>query len=100
MRTIKTDIQRSICNMPFGISMLVTLLTVILGAGFQMLFTKGASEGLVPYYHSMLVHAGLASGAMLMLVPVICTLPYTTAFLEDYTSGYLRFYLLRSEKES
>lgn len=100
MHTIKTDIKRSLYNLPFGIASLVTLLTVILGSGFQMLFPKGASEGLAPYYHSMLVETGLASGVMLMLVPILCTLPYTTAFLEDYTSGYLRFYLLRSEKEA
>jgi len=98
MQTIKTDIKRSLYNLPFGIAILAALLTVILGPGFQMLFPKGASEGLSPFYHSMLVEAGLSSDAMLMLVPILCTLPYTTAFLDDYTSGYLRFYLLRSEK--
>jgi len=73
---------------------------VILGAGFQILFPHGASKGLAPFYHSMLVEAGLSSDGMLMLVPILCTLPYTTALLDDYTSGYLRFYSLRSEKEA
>jgi len=100
METIKVDIKRSLYNLPFGIASLVTLLIVILGAGFQMLFPEGAADGLAPYYHSMLVDTGLASDIKLMLVPVLSTLPYTTAFLEDYTSGYLRFYLLRSEKEA
>ena len=38
MHTTKADITRSLYNLPFGIASLVTLLTVILGAGFQMLF--------------------------------------------------------------
>ena len=100
MYPVKTDLKRSLYNFPFGIAVLMTLLTVILGPGLQMLFPKGASEGLSPFYHSFLVETGLSSSAMLMLVPILCTLPYTTVFLEDYTSGYLRFYLLRSEKES
>lgn len=39
--------------------------------------------------------AGIDSELYQVIVPVVCTFPYTTALLEEYDSGFIRVYLLR-----
>lgn len=43
----------------------------------------------------ILFTAGFDSDLFRMSVPVICTFPYTAAWLEDYQSGFLKAYLPR-----
>ncbi len=44
----------------------------------------------------ILFTAGFDSDLFRMSVPVLCTLPYSTAWLSDYQSGFLKFYLPRA----
>lgn len=45
---------------------------------------------------TILFAGGLNSELFCISVPVICTLPYTVGFLEDYQSGFLKSYLPRT----
>lgn len=40
--------------------------------------------------------SGFKSDLYYISVPVLCTFPYSTAWLEDYQSGYIKLYLQRS----
>ncbi|MFZ7120483.1 MAG: hypothetical protein ACOWWH_05995 [Eubacteriaceae bacterium] len=100
MEEIKLDIRRSINNPSFWISIIITLLVIALGIGSKMLFPEGATEGLSPYYHAEILFKALSSDIVLMVVPILCTLPYTTAFLEEHTSGYIKTYIMKCNKES
>lgn len=44
----------------------------------------------------ILYHAGVNSNVFRMSIPVLCTLPYSTAWLVDYQSGFLKLYLPRA----
>jgi drug/metabolite transporter superfamily protein YnfA len=44
----------------------------------------------------ILFGAGLKSDVFLMSVPVLCALPYSTAWLADYQSGFIKAYLPRT----
>ncbi|MDE6025987.1 MAG: hypothetical protein K2G45_11095 [Lachnospiraceae bacterium] len=44
----------------------------------------------------VLYTAGYGSKLYMVCVPVICTFPYTTAWLADYGSGYIKQYLPRT----
>lgn len=44
----------------------------------------------------ILFTAGFDSDLFRMTVPVLCTLPYSTAWLADYQSGFIKAYLPRS----
>lgn len=44
----------------------------------------------------VLCTAGFGSKLYMVCVPVVCTFPYTTAWLADYGSGYIRQYLPRT----
>ena len=98
MNTIKTDIKRAILSIPFLASCVTVVLAIMMGAGGKVLFPKNIEQGLYPFYHIQLVLNALSSNIMLMVVPIICTIPYTSSFLDEYKSGYIKMYLLKTYK--
>lgn len=70
MNSFETDIKRAVCSRGFAAGLILELV---------ILFT-----------------AGFDSDLFRMSVPVLCTLPYSTAWLSDYQSGYLKLYLPRT----
>ena len=55
---------------------------------------QGQMEGgLPPGYSIQLTITSLKSEVMLLVLPILCALPFTTAFVDDYKSKYLRGYL-------
>lgn len=58
---------------------------------------QGQMEGgLPPGYSIQLTITSLKSEVMLLVLPILCALPFTTAFVDDYKSKYLRGYLCRA----
>lgn len=70
MNSFETDLKRAFTSYGFAIGFVVNLI---------ILFKTGASSDLFK-----------------VSVPVICSLPYTTAWLSDYQTGYIKFYLSRT----
>lgn len=100
MHEIKTDLKRAIYSLPFLVGSVATAILIMMGAGSNMVFPPDAKKGLMPFYHGQLVLQGLSSNIMLMVVPIICTLPYTTAFLDEFTSGFIKPYIMKCDKSS
>jgi len=100
MNETKTDIKRSTLNLTTVLSAAAMVIVIALGAGMKQLFPKDALKyGLMTYYHAQLLTNSLRSDIVLMALPIICTLPYTTAFLDEYTSGYIKTYLMKCDKK-
>jgi hypothetical protein len=99
MDTIKTDIKRAVFSLPFLVSVAVMILVIIFGAGKDMIFPQDIRHGLFPYYHMEIIFRALRSDIVLTVVPIICTLPYTASFLDEYTSGYIKIYIMKTHKE-
>ena len=95
---IKRDLNRAIYSLPFLWSSLAMVIAIAMGAGLKMLFPGEIGPGVVNGYHSQLILAGLSSKILLMVVPIICTLPYTGGFLDEYQSGFIKPYLIRCHK--
>ncbi|MDL2235839.1 hypothetical protein LJC07_06815 [Christensenellaceae bacterium OttesenSCG-928-L17] len=63
-------------------------------AGMQDIIGAFRSVGLLHSgYHIDLLRAGYTSNLALLALPILCTLPYTTAYVEDKSSGFLKAYL-------
>jgi hypothetical protein len=97
---IKTDLKRAIYSLPFLLSCLAMILAIAIGAGAKLLFPGGIGMGLQINYHAQLIFTGLSSDIVLMVVPILCTLPYTAAFLEEYKSGFIKPYLMKCDKSA
>ena len=65
----------------------------------RAVFSWGFGIGLVLEFVILLI-SGFDSDIFRMCVPVLCTLPYTTAWLEDYESGFLKACLPRTSVNS
>lgn len=76
------------------------VIAILIGAAGDILLVleKGAPEGLQSGFHAQILLNSLKSDMMLLCVPILAALPYTSAFLDDYKSGYLKQYLPRSGK--
>lgn len=70
MNSFETDLKRAVFSYGFAAGLILELL---------ILFT-----------------AGFDSDLFRMTVPILCTFPYTTAWLLDYQSGYIKSYLPRT----
>lgn len=55
-----------------------------------------AEEPLMAGYHNEFISNALQSDTMVLIVPIICALPYTTAFIDDAKSGFIKEYLPRT----
>jgi hypothetical protein len=99
--TVKTDIKRAVCSLPFLVSVAIMILIIMFGAGKDMIFPKAENikYGLFPFYYMEIAFKALRSDIVLIVVPIICTLPYTAAFLDEYTSGYIKIYIMKTHKE-
>lgn len=74
------------------------VVAIAIGAGGKMIFPQGVEFGLCPYHHMEIIFSALRSDVVLMVAPILCTLPYTSAFLDEYNSGYIKTYIMKTHK--
>ena len=70
MNSFETDMKRAVLSIPFVIGVVLEF--------------------------SILCMAGFNSDLFKISVPVIATFPYSTAWLSDYESGYIKYYVSRT----
>ncbi|MDL2258737.1 hypothetical protein LJC42_06255 [Eubacteriales bacterium OttesenSCG-928-K08] len=95
-KTIAASMKQAILCRSFLIALL-GMAAVILLSGVESLLAAFRSENLLSYgTHMELLLAALSSNGCMLALPVLCTLPYTTAYVDDSKSGYIKAYLPRS----
>lgn len=62
------------------------------------IFQGEMSEKLQAGYSIQLLISSLQTDVILLVLPILAALPFTTAFVDDYRSKYLREYLPRAGK--
>ena len=97
MRAFRTDMERALTSIGYGLAVLGTILALLAGA-FHGLWVNSElveTQGLVYGYHWQLLKQGLQSEAYIFAVPIISTLGFGGAYLEEMKSGYYKFALPR-----
>ncbi len=51
-------------------------------------------------YHAIMISAALSSDVFTLALPILCVLPYTTSFVDDIKSGFIKEYLPRTNIRS
>lgn len=68
-------------------------------SGFEMILDAARSEELLANgFHGKLVYDALASDTVLLALPILCTLPYGAAYIEDIKTGFVKLYISRSSR--
>ncbi|MDO4544417.1 MAG: hypothetical protein Q4C01_07690, partial [Clostridia bacterium] len=97
MKAILTDLKRAIFARGFAIAVLGTMLCLCIAAFsdvYGILFSD--FNFCVFGEHNTIVQQALSSNVLLLAAPILASIPYTTAFVDDIKSGYLKVYLTRT----
>lgn len=97
MRHILLDIKRAIFGHGFLIALIGTVLLIAAGAFSEAVTVFRAEVPAVSLgYHRELLLRALRGDAILFALPIIAAIPYTTAYTDDFKSGYIKSYLTRT----
>lgn len=101
MNALKTDVKRALTSWGFIVGIIGMAVAAFFGAFEQMVpvFQGKMAEGLQQGFTIQLVFTALSSDIVLMVLPILCALPFTTAFVDDFKSKYIREYLPRCGKQ-
>ena len=94
--TISSDIRRALAGRSFIIGMAAMVLVIALSSLESII---DAARSMVPLqngFHAQMITTALQSGWVTLAIPIICALPFTTAFVDDVKSGFIKQYLHRS----
>jgi len=99
MRTysVASDIKRALGSKGFlfGIAGMVLMITIASLNSIVAQLTNGGT--LTNGYHGKLILDALTSQDVTLALPILCTLPYASAFVEDIKSGFIKQYLPRAK---
>lgn len=98
MKKHNSDISRALSSWGFYAGIAGMVIAIIIGAAGDVVPMLQAPEmnGVYNGFHAQTLLNALGSDVMLLCVPILAALPYTSAFVDDMKSGYLKEYLPRS----
>ena len=95
-RTISSDIKRALSGKGFLTGVAGMMLVIALPSLEGIITVAQNGEALQNGYHAQLIMEALASDWVTLALPIFCALPYTSAFVDDIKSGFIKQYLPRS----
>lgn len=96
MHSFQTDMKRALSSWGFWFGVAGMAVAIIIGA-FDSFLNIGKAGVTIPVgFHETALLGALSSDTVLLVVPILCALPYTSSFVDDLKSGYIKYYLQRS----
>ena len=93
---IRFDIQRAILSRRFLIGAFGMALVIVLACAENLYTTLGNGPQLPPGYHVEIIMEASSSDMVMFAMPILCTLPFTSVFVDDIQSGFIKQFLPRS----
>ncbi len=98
MDTLRSDIRRALTSWGF-IAGLAGMCAALFFGSFDTILAvmqNGSQGGLPAGFHEQALFGALSSSVMMLCVPILAALPYTSAFVDEYKSGYIKQSLPRA----
>lgn len=101
MQTLKVDLKRALTSWGFIVGIAGFAAAAFLGVMDQMLpvFMGQMENGLAAGFTINLSIDSLKTDLVLLVLPILAALPFTTTFVDDHKSRYLREYLPRAGRQ-
>ncbi len=99
-RSILSSLRQASGSIGLRIGILGTFLSILLASVSEIFGAFRAEKLLANGFHASLVFQALSSDAFTLALPILCTLPYTTSFVDDVKSGFIKEYLPRTNSKS
>ena len=95
-KALATNLKQAFFGYGFLAAMIAAILVLLLSS-VEGLVTSFRTKDLLAFgYHTELVLTALNGNAMTLALPILCALPYTSAFVDDIKSGFYKQYLPRT----
>ena len=94
--TIRVDLKRAILNKMFLFSIIGITLCIVIPSVVMLIEQRAAGDLLSGAHLSTFLEV-LSSDIVTFVVPIFAALSYTTSYLDDMRSGYIKFYLSRGK---
>lgn len=95
MRCLKTEIPQSINTIRFLVTILGTIFVLLISCSGNLITLFRSTDLLNFNTHIDLIMSAMGGEAIALALPIISALPYTTAYVDDTKSGYIKVYLSR-----
>lgn len=95
MTIILSDIKRALSGKGFIIGIVGMVLVIALSSFEKIIEVTRIAELLQYGFHAQLVITALSTDWITLALPILCALPFTTAFVDDIKSGYIKLHLHR-----
>ena len=100
MKIYRAEIRQGLINLRFCLA-LIGIAVAILLSSIDGIINAFRVDILLHYgFHASILLSALASDMMTLVLPILCTLPYTTSFVDDVKSGFIKEYLPRTNIKS
>jgi len=100
MRYLNSEVKQGFCNLNFLLALTGVVIIIAL-ASMDGIISAFRTDTLLQYgYHASLILSALSLDAFTLALPILCTLPYTTSFVDDVKSGFIKEYLPRTNIKS
>ncbi len=102
MRTLLSDLKRSILSWQFLAACVIGIIVTLIGAidPILMAYENYKQYGLVQMMSEDVIVKALHSDTVLLCVPIVAAVPFTTAFIDDIKSGFIKHFLTRTRFNS
>jgi len=97
---IQSDIKRALTGRGFLAGVLGMTLVIALSAMEGFIKLVQSPQALPNGYHAQWIMDALSSDWVTLAIPILCALPFTTAFVDDIKSGFIKQYLHRSGRKA
>ena len=94
--TITSDIRRALTGRGFIIGAFGMVLIIALSSLSGIIEAARSDMPLFNGFHALIIFNALSSDWVTLGLPIVCALPFTSAFVDDLKSGFIKQYLHRS----
>lgn len=98
IKAVEAALQQSICSPQFVITAAATVVVLVIGV-FTDLLSAFQSEALLDSsFHFAILKKAIQSDAFTFALPILSTLPFSSAFLDEWKHGFIKEYLPRTTR--
>jgi len=93
--TVSSDLKRALTGRNFFIGIAAMVIIISLSSLQSIFDTVRSAKLLENGFHAQFIMNALSSDWITLALPILCTLPFTAAFIDDIKSGFIKQYLHR-----
>jgi len=99
-RSVLSSLRQASGSIGLRIGILGTTLSIFLASVSDILGAFRAEKLIENGFHARIIALALTTNMVTLVLPILCTLPYTTSFVDDVKSGFIKEYLPRTNIKS